>query len=59
MLAVKAGDVREFVEDLPLVGPVRGAIPPCDGLNQFSSGLQTQLPPGCVACHLQNRQEPF
>ena len=25
MLAVKAGDLREFVEDLPLVGPVRGA----------------------------------
>ena len=59
MLAVKAGDVGQFVEDLPLVGPVRGAIPLWDGLNQFLSGLQTQLSPGCVACHLQNRQEPF
>ena len=51
MLAVKAGDVSELVEDLPLVGPVRGAIPLCDGLNQFSSGLQTQLPLGCIACY--------
>ena len=52
MLAVKAGDVSELVEDLPLVGPVRVAIPLCDGLNQFSSGLQTQLPLGCGACYL-------
>ena len=52
MLAVKTGDLRELVEDLPLFGPVRGAIPLCDGLNQFSSGLQTQLPLGCGACYL-------
>lgn len=49
MLAVKAGDLRELVEDLLLVGPVRGAIPLRNGLNQFSSGCQTQLPPAGVA----------
>ena len=48
MLAVKTGDLRELVEDLPLVGSGRFEIALCDGLNQFSSGLQTQLPPGCL-----------
>ena len=52
MLAVKTGDLRELVEDLPLVGSGRFAIPLGDGLNQFPSGFQTQLPPGGVACHL-------
>ena len=57
MLAVKTGDFREFVEDLPLVGRVRGAVPLRDGLNQFSSSFQTPLLRGGVATALGQQNE--
>jgi hypothetical protein len=59
VLAVEPGHLGELVKDPLLLILTCRPTPSGDGLDQFFSACQTQLPPSFVARHLQDSRVTF